>query len=142
MQTWKSLIQAGNEYFQNADYEEAEQHYIQACERVGKLYPHWPDAEEAVAATLAAYHNLAECLKCQGRYTVALEALQKVHHLFGESLKTPHCDPLLCEALMCGRRRARTELMTYRRQMHLVDGGSFRGESHLPIGSAVVEKYA
>lgn len=80
MQTWKALIQEGNDHFQNTNYGEAPlcQH-IQACERAANFSSFGWILKEAVIATLVSYHGLEENLKYQGLYQSALAVLQKVY---------------------------------------------------------------
>ena len=91
MKIWEIYITTGNNYIQSEDFILAENVYLQACERIEKLFHYWLDTEEIVNATISSYNNLAFSLKCQGRYKAADDTLKKAHQLIRNSLGKKGC---------------------------------------------------
>lgn len=110
MKIWQEINQLGDQHFHNSALEEAEAAYIQACEHVQKMLSQQRDNNSVVDAAITSYHNLAECLKCQGRYLTAMEVLIKVHQLMNDGLRATSHLPQARKAYQEGRRKAVVEL--------------------------------
>lgn len=60
MGKWKQLIIEGNQLFEQKCFAEAFDVYQKAKERAYVLFQIWPDVDEATAALVVSYHNIAE----------------------------------------------------------------------------------
>ncbi|WP_370280110.1 hypothetical protein [Pontibacterium sp.] len=76
---WKSAITAGNDCFNAQRNGEAIRHYENAKAVACALYPQSRDAEEAIAAVVVSYHNLADLYLRENLPELAEIELQKSH---------------------------------------------------------------
>jgi tetratricopeptide (TPR) repeat protein len=120
--TWKTHIESGNNYFRNEAYDQAESAYIQACGRAEKLFRYWLDTEEIITAIIASYCNLADSLKCQGRYQAALEVLEKAHQLISVNLREAREGSDRYQGLLKGRKDTYKELQQFISIMNSANG--------------------
>lgn len=110
MNTLQMHIDQGNRCFRNKAFDQAEAAFIQACELAEKLLHQWLEAEEVVAAVTSSYFNLADCLKCQGRYQLAQEVLDKLDSLLQAELGKNSVNAKRQALLMKGRSASQMEL--------------------------------
>ncbi len=81
MDQWKKHITIGNSYFRNQRFDEAEIHYLKARQHAESLFASWLDPQEAVAALVVSYHNLADLYQAENQPSLAFDMLSKVHSL-------------------------------------------------------------
>ncbi|HAB03900.1 MAG TPA: hypothetical protein DCE25_13675 [Pseudomonas sp.] len=60
MQHWKRTTEHANRLFQQGEWVDAREHYLQALALAQVLFERWHDVDEAVAALVIAHHNLAD----------------------------------------------------------------------------------
>ncbi|MCY1277206.1 hypothetical protein D9M68_154890 [compost metagenome] len=95
MEHWKDMISAGNRHFRVGDWVEARELYLQALAWAQTLFDRWSNADEAVAALVVSYHNLADLHLCLGQAEESAEYLCACH----ERLLRSMTDVRLSEAL-------------------------------------------
>lgn len=110
IETWQQLNNIGDEYFYKSALAEAELAYIRGCDHIQTQLGHQWDTGCVVEAVITSYHNLAECLKCQGRYLTAMEVLLKAHQLMSDGLREKNQPPQKHTAYIEGRRKTLIEL--------------------------------
>lgn len=60
MQHWKRTTDTANRLFEQGQWVDAREHYLQALALAQVLLERWHDVDEAVAAFVIAHHNLAD----------------------------------------------------------------------------------
>jgi len=113
MKLWKHHIQTGNEHFRNEAFTLAQHSYLQACIRAEKLLEQHQDKREVVAAITISYHNLADSLKCQGRYQDALDELENIHRFVCQRLSEAEKGSDFYNALLEARENTVCELQHF-----------------------------
>ena len=79
MEKWKRNITAGNECFNNNQLISALAHYQCAKSRAKQLLGNWFNAEQAVAAVVISYHNLADLYHREGYFKLEQRELRDVY---------------------------------------------------------------
>lgn len=60
MQHWKRTTEVANSLFDQGEWIDAREYYLQALALAQVLFERWNDVDEAVAALVIAHHNLAD----------------------------------------------------------------------------------
>ena len=112
MERWKQEINAGNQYFRKHQYCEARECYTRAQVRARALYPHWHNAEEAVAAVVITDLNLVDLFLEQQRLDEAEMQLRSLYSFLCAGLANEAGGPKE-EALYHGLQRCRMAMMNF-----------------------------
>lgn len=79
VEAWKSLTLAGNRAFSEGDLDVALFRYRVAQGCIIEIFPEWPHIDEATAALVVSYFNLAQTHVKLGRTDKAAERLAAIH---------------------------------------------------------------
>lgn len=122
MEKWKQHILAGNAFFDARQMQQAAAEYQAAKERAEELFAVWFDDDEATAAVVISYHNLADLYAQQGETAKAEVELRHVLQVIQHALSEPRCSQARRKALMSGERRAHVELVNFIRAQGAATG--------------------
>ncbi|MFA9439503.1 hypothetical protein ACDA63_07685 [Uliginosibacterium sp. sgz301328] len=116
MEQWKREIVLGNRDFEARDFIEALLHYRRALAVARRLFAHWPDADEAVAALIIAHHNMADLLRHMSHIDEAASHLCSAHRCLQQAIIDPHLPDALREAAKRHTPRTLAELQRFSRE--------------------------
>jgi tetratricopeptide (TPR) repeat protein len=97
-QAWKQLTLQGNELFERGEHQRALLAYEQARSLALDNFDDWPDSDDAVAAVVVSYLNLAEAQSRTGALDAACELLCSVHASLMRASRNNGLHPLLRDA--------------------------------------------
>lgn len=113
MQNWKRHIVEGNKHFDSHQWGKAENLYQRAKSEAKCQLLSWPDTEEAVAALVVSYHNLADLY---GTSDVSLrkhQELQAAHTYLLGVLQDDALNTQQMDAVLQGINKTYLALITY-----------------------------
>ncbi|MDQ8023682.1 MAG: hypothetical protein REI94_17720 [Moraxellaceae bacterium] len=113
---WKQTTRRGNAFFGNEAFELALQCYEQARDIVLLHFDDWPQADDAVAALVVSYLNLADTHACLGRPQVAATTLCAIHNSLAEAATDADLPSPLRSAAGRHLRETWTALVQFRQQ--------------------------
>ncbi|SDK37685.1 hypothetical protein SAMN05192566_1127 [Methylophilus rhizosphaerae] len=97
-ETWKALTHEGNAYFHANAYIQALACYEHARSMLLQYFEEWGTPDDAVAALVVSYLNLADTQQRLGRSHEAADTLCMVHERLVLSIQHPATEPALREA--------------------------------------------
>lgn len=116
-QHWKQKTLSGNQAHQSGDFEAAMSDYRAAVRRAKQLFMGWLDREEAVAAVMVSYHNVATCYEAQSQFEMAMHWLNACVDYLREARAVLSDDESMA-ALDHGLARSYAYLLTYRQRCY------------------------
>ncbi|MDD0972756.1 tetratricopeptide repeat protein [Pseudomonas fontis] len=113
MQHWKRTTEIANSLFQQGDWVDAREHYLQALALAQVLFERWQDADEAVAACVISHHNLADLHLRLQQPQESAEYLCSIHQRLLQASQEPRLSPALREAALRQSAKTYTELLSF-----------------------------
>lgn len=113
MEQWKTCMRAGNQCFEAQQYDGALTHYQAGCERALQLFTLWFDRQQAVAALVVSYHNLADLWLAMGNPEEAEQQLRRCYDYLFSTASSAQSLTEIDEALMQGLRRSYSRLLSH-----------------------------
>ncbi|MEC5398027.1 hypothetical protein [Uliginosibacterium sp. H1] len=113
---WKQMTRKGNALFGDEAFEQALQCYEEARNIVLLHFDDWPQADDAVAALVVSYLNLADTQACLGRLDGAATTLCAIHNSLAEAAADPDLPAPLRTAAIRHLREAYAALVQFRQQ--------------------------
>ena len=113
MQHWKRTIEQANRCFDRGEWVEARELYLQALALAQVLFERWPDPDEAVAACVISYHNLADLHLSLGQPEESAEYLCAVHQRLLQAIQDGRLQPALRQAALRHSNKTYSELLGF-----------------------------
>jgi hypothetical protein len=113
-QAWKQLTLQGNELFERGEHRRAALAYEEARSLALASFDDWPDSDDAVAAVVVSYLNLAEAQARVGALDEACELLCSVHGSLVRAARNSALHPLLRDAAARHLRETMSALARFR----------------------------
>lgn len=123
METWRQLICTANQSFKIGDWQNAENYYLTAMERIEHLYKDYADNEQVLMAWLASYHNLSELYGRRGKVDAQLSHIMLPYHQLKNRLITQADHEPIYAAILYGISLSCKELYLYQKQQLEHSGG-------------------
>jgi hypothetical protein len=134
---WKRTIARANHFFNLGELIDAREVCLQALALAQVLFERWPDADEAVAASVISHHNLADVHLRLGQPEESAEYLCAIHQRLLQAAQDLRLPPSLRQAALRHSSKTYAELLVfisehgeYPRTHRLVG-------SHKPVSSAL-----
>lgn len=113
MRHWKQIIERANRHFEQGEWIDAREHYLQALAWAQTLFERWPDPDEAVAACVISHHNLADLHVRLGQPEESAEYLCAIHQYLLLAAQNSRLAPSLRQAALRHSGRTYTELVGF-----------------------------
>ena len=113
MEVWKKFTKEGNALYQSFCWHAAESQYQCAKTRAENLLMSWADPEEAVAALVVSYQNLAEVYGAMGLHLKQQKELQAAHCCLLTALQSNDLTNQQIDAILGGVNRTYMALLAH-----------------------------
>ena len=110
---WESEVIAGNQFFNQSDFEHAKQNYKKAKKLATKLFDFADDSERAVAALVVSYHNLADLYQQKKQLKRAYRELDEVNAYLLNCLNKEGVSDSNLAAIRRGINKSQGELLNF-----------------------------
>ena len=140
MQHWKRTTEMANHLFEQGEWVDAREHYLQALALAQVLFERWHDVDEAVAVFVIAHHNLADLHLRLNQPHESADYLCSAHQRLLQASQEARLPQALRDAALRHSGRTYTELLNFIAE----NGQSPRTERllnrHAPEASALAAK--
>jgi len=113
MQHWKRTTETANRLFEQGEWVDAREHYLQALALAQVLFERWHDVDEAVAALVIAHHNLADLHLRLNQPHESADYLCAAHQRLLQASGDTRLPQALREAALRHSGRTYTELLSF-----------------------------
>ncbi|AKK00241.1 hypothetical protein VM99_19965 [Pseudomonas chlororaphis] len=113
MEHWKRTIERANRWFRLGEWVDAREAYLQALALAQVLFERWPDADEAVAASVVSHHNLADLHLCLNQPEESVEYLCAIHQRLLQTMQDERLAPALRAAALRQSHKTYVELLNF-----------------------------